>query len=481
MLAIWRSCCLVEAETFEMKERFKVTFSRTEGLAEQFIMNMKELDDGFIALKYQLEGGNEIVKFNSLGEELYSKAFDSDVMLSDVIQTSSGKLLVVANEQKVFIYDPDSDEYSSISSDFVGHPSGHSIFEFNGNYIVVGAIKAKSNDTEYTIVLQLLDENGLEITNSKIVQSVHPKCQAYTNDGAGVSGTLCGSYYGAYSDGEVLYLLTSDGEEIVLLEVKKDLTYKKNVLKSELTEDELLQITRGVYTELARDGEDTYFATTYGIYKIDGANNLTQPIVASANNLDFTSIIIENDYIVTGGIEKSEEFPRAWVTVYDKDFMVVKSINIHDYFEIESGVNLSIVKGLTDTRNGFMVGGMLSSTPIAMEFSTQNKVMVKTDGNGEILSSVSMAYVDENIEFTILPNDGYELSEVRVVDVNGNEISVVDYKFEMPNTDVIISANFAKIEEEVVENPATNDLFIFVIVIIGVSMYVMLRNYKKIN
>ena len=295
-------------------------------------MNVKEVDDEFIGLKYELSGGREIVKFNSASEEVYTKSFEEGLELSDVIQTSSGKVLVTANEQKIFVYDPKQDTFSSIDSESVGHPSGHSIFEINGNYVVVGAIKAKSNDTEYTINLQLFNEEGKEIDTEQIVQAVHPKCQTYTNDGAAISGTLCGSYYGAYSDGEILYLLGSDGEDIVILEIQEDLTYEKRVVTTSLSSDELLQITRGAYTELVKDGEDLYFATTYGLYKIDFANVLTQPIVAKDYKLDFTNIIVKNGYIIAGGISQVETNPQVWVTVFDKDFQIVKSINIHDYY-----------------------------------------------------------------------------------------------------------------------------------------------------
>lgn len=85
-------------------------------------MNVKEVDDEFIGLKYELSGGREIVKFNSASEEVYTKSFEEGLELSDVIQTSSGKVLVTANEQKIFVYDPKQDTFSSIDSESVGHP-----------------------------------------------------------------------------------------------------------------------------------------------------------------------------------------------------------------------------------------------------------------------------------------------------------------------------------------------------------------------
>lgn len=394
--------------------------------------------------------------------------------------------MVTANEQKIFIYDPNLDSVSELASDSIGHPSGHSIFELGTNYVVVGTVEATADNYEsYTIFLQLLDSDGKELSSNKITQSRHTKCFFSSGSwtGGGTAGSLCGSYYGAYSDGDKLYLLTSDAEDFVIIEVNNDLTYNKQILNTTLSDEALTDIAKGIYTELIKDGENMYFATSYGIYKIDQEDELTQPIVAKNYNLDFTSIIAKNGYIIAGGIENSQTSPRAWVTVFDRDFQIIKSVDIHEYFEIVASEKLSIVKSLAETSNGFIVGGMLSATPIAIEFKTNYNVATKTDGNGEVTVSSTKAYLRDEIQFEIKPNEGYKLKSITIVDTNGGKITFEDNKFLMPGADVVVEVAFEKelAVENLLKNPATSDIIFFFVLVVVVSGFMLWKYSRRVT
>lgn len=71
LLMIFFQCAVVAADEYEVQENFKMIFNYSEDYSEQFIMNIKEVNDGFVGLKYDLPGGREVVKFNSQGEEVY--------------------------------------------------------------------------------------------------------------------------------------------------------------------------------------------------------------------------------------------------------------------------------------------------------------------------------------------------------------------------------------------------------------------------
>lgn len=81
--------------------------------------------------------------------------------------------------------------------------------------------------------------------------------------------------------------------------------------------------------------------------------------------------------------------------------------------------------------------------------------------NGKINTNLEIAKKNEEIYFEIIPNEGYELENFKVIDDNGNEILFNENKFIMPNSDVTISAKLKKIKIELIEkseeNPKTGD------------------------
>lgn len=73
-------------------------------------------------------------------------------------------------------------------------------------------------------------------------------------------------------------------------------------------------------------------------------------------------------------------------------------------------------------------------------------ITVKSVSNGEISVDRTIALVGEKITILATINDGYELKEINVVDANNNTIALVDNSFNMPQTNVEISAEIIKIE-----------------------------------
>ena len=62
--------------------------------------------------------------------------------------------------------------------------------------------------------------------------------------------------------------------------------------------------------------------------------------------------------------------------------------------------------------------------------------------HGEISADKTEAIFEELVTLTAYPNDNYELSEWIVKDCSGNEISVTENQFEMPNCEVTVYATF---------------------------------------
>jgi hypothetical protein len=111
----------------------------------------------------------------------------------------------------------------------------------------------------------------------------------------------------------------------------------------------------------------------------------------------------------------------------------------------------------------------LSKAEIEYEIET------KTDGHGIVKSEKVIASSGEIIKFTVIPDEGYELGEVKVTDELGNVIIFKDYTFTMPYSDVLIEATFVKKEQK---NPRTSDIAIIFIGIVFIAS-VLINSYSK--
>lgn len=104
------------------------------------------------------------------------------------------------------------------------------------------------------------------------------------------------------------------------------------------------------------------------------------------------------------------------------------------------------------------------------------KITAKTDGNGSIKPSSDTESTGNEVTFTVTPNKGYVLGEVKVIDEDGNVITFTDYKFTMPNANVVIEATF------VPSNPDTADRNIIIaVILIIVGTFVIITSNKKVS
>lgn len=107
------------------------------------------------------------------------------------------------------------------------------------------------------------------------------------------------------------------------------------------------------------------------------------------------------------------------------------------------------------------------------------KIETKTDGHGTVEANKRRAMGGEVIDFTIIPDDGYVLAEVKVTDAGGNIIIFTDNKFSMPAADVLIEATFVKTSI----NPETSaGIGIVVLAIIGlISGFYVIKQIKTLK
>jgi len=81
-------------------------------------------------------------------------------------------------------------------------------------------------------------------------------------------------------------------------------------------------------------------------------------------------------------------------------------------------------------------------------------VEVQTDGNGKVSAEVVDAQDKTYAELTVEPNSGYKLKSMKAITLDGKEIEIKDNKFDMPQSDVVVYAEFTKLKGNVL-NPNT--------------------------
>lgn len=90
---------------------------------------------------------------------------------------------------------------------------------------------------------------------------------------------------------------------------------------------------------------------------------------------------------------------------------------------------------------------LFNNVTLYAQWLPQFSITCATDlAHGEISADKTKAIFEESVTLTAYPDDNYELSEWIVKDCSGNEISVTENLFEMPNCKVTVSATFRPVE-----------------------------------
>ncbi len=146
----------------------------------------------------------------------------------------------------------------------------------------------------------------------------------------------------------------------------------------------------------------------------------------------------------------------------------------------------SICHSLVPTNDGFFISISSSERENSnktiitklMKLKLYHDIQTKVNGKGTI-EVVGKSEIGKELLFEVKPQKGYVLSEVKVTDEYGKVITINEYKFIMPNADILVEATF------VPENPNTGQYsFLIIIMIISfISMLILIalkRNNKVV-
>lgn len=188
---------------------------------------------------------------------------------------------------------------------------------------------------------------------------------------------------------------------------------------------------------------------------------------AAGVELDIQNATVEskNGYAIFEAITKGSNPAVKAMNVYSGDYTgkvaAVYTKNVEDF--IMSGTFSSDVSDYVskDTDSKIVV---VDGKNVVLSLQ---EIIVASDIKNGTVTVQKGAYKGDSVKLDIKPNDGYEVSEIKVYDVFDKPITVTNNTFTMVDSPVYVDVTFEEIKEEVKEekNPNTVDnVSIFVII-----------------
>ena len=176
-----------------------------------------------------------------------------------------------------------------------------------------------------------------------------------------------------------------------------------------------------------------------------------------------TTVWEEINYLELLHINLNDYIPKEYSWIKSTTYWLGSSLQgtsddaFFDIFMTTLGDLCAINRGCsTVTKFGAGVRPVVTIAASDLRFVIQTK----TDSHGTIKVSQDTSAAGDEITFEIVPDKGYVLSEVKVTDALGNVIKFKDYKFTMPDANVLIEVSF------VPDNPNTGTFIKWASVII---------------
>ena len=193
----------------------------------------------------------------------------------------------------------------------------------------------------------------------------------------------------------------------------------------------------------------------------------------------------DSPYFYTEKMDIKDYIPEKYNWLYDRAYWLgsgYENSNIQgqyaDYYISNEGYLCLMGRGIC-LYFPYPIGNGLRPLVTIKTEDINFVIETKTDGNGEVKAEKIQARGGEVIKFTVTPNKGYVLSEVKVTDSLGKVVIFKDYTFTMPNANVLIEAKF------VPENPNTKAFISYLIIVIsgiaGMSFYLLSQRKKQLN
>lgn len=454
-----------------------------------------ETEDGYVAAGF-LDGDTPTVRFLNQDGLLIKEVepnLEGPQMAKRIFAVEGGYLVVGMDGYGVSIFTIDAESYKVVYSDVYWTDdfswNYEVYFEEDDNYVYL-----ISDKYDYSIVRidKALEAPAMsEISTSGFSKKVSAWVEKYVGiydleEVYDENGNLIDypTFVTDYADG---YVYGYEGSFYYLVdgEVQWSKVFDENFVKDGIQVGNNFIVT---YVEWVEDEDGNWSEESYlEVYDVEG-NSLGKDEIS--NYIDEEALIFYPEHLVAVGntglaLTGSEQYERYEQPMEEQNVEGVSGFYKPDkkpeLGERPEGERPDIkdVEGMAPegAPEDVQAGPGASEYPVSSQvlyFDIIHEVITKTDGNGTITATKVNAYWGEAVEFTITPNEGFVLSEVRVTDANGNVVTFTDNKFTMPNADVTIEATFS------VKNPETYafiGIALFAL-FVGGAMFIINKNNK---
>lgn len=330
-------------------------------------------------------------------------------------------------------------------------------------YMSLSGETIDTTDMKNTVSIEITDLKTYDKKSFELEYDTKRKSQYYYGD------SVDSFYYNEHG----LIITSNNSTDIIKIDLnnqtleKVDNTYFYNNYESPT--DERKTLSEEEYNKLINyliDKDVIYEASDVIGYAVESENNYVTIVYKEGTGFHLlsTSKLLNGEVYNTS--LRNDDFGNT--EIYDVElFSKEKSVVVF----LSAGYG-----GCPVSNNFFEDEYECKNTLVFQEYSPHFYIEKKTDGNGTI-EAIEQSKSGETITYKVIPNEGYKVDKIVIVDKTGNKIEVKDDEFIMPSADVIIEATF------IVDNPNTSEriylgLGIFLLI---AGLIVIIRNKAKLD
>ena len=273
----------------------------------------------------------------------------------------------------------------------------------------------------------------------------------------------------------------------------------KNVLKEKLevsSDDELVYgknyyfMTIRNYNvwgwsyESKKDYISSVYKLNYPIYGDYTTSGIYFPTLKSALNFKSPKVVVNEDVEIKEDLTVDERT----TLVINKPLTISngKTLTINGKVKASNGVVIKLEEGATLSLNDESQLDLGEGAKIANSEGDTLYIINKEAINGDVSTDLDYAKEGQKVKVTTKANDGYELKTLKLINLTTNKEEVLkDSEFSMPNSNVKLVAEFAKVTDAS-ENPNTYDgiskyLVLVLISLIGLTSTILVLKKRSLN
>ena len=400
--------------------------------------NILTIEDKKYILTETSSNATKIIRTTSSFDESITKEF-SDLSNSEFIKYNNNIIIVgiEKNSLKVYLIDKNLQIANQKETSYmIDNNAIIKTYQYDNKvYLMLFENENMLSSTIYEIDNNLnITENNLSSYESKFIKKV-----------------LKGDYY---------LIRMNDQEENSRITHYLDTSYTKD------------------YSILAGYSENTIYNETTGYdYKarftiIDNEGNIVANVEDTNNEVYLDVEFIKDKIIILSKNQDGEQ-----LLIYNTSGKLEESIELSQTYNDKS----IMYRKITKTNNQLILYAQelareIDTTNIFIIYNFDLSIIVNDNLYGQVnVEKNSLPGKELTIE--VIPNSGYELDNIEIIDNIGNIIPVINNKFIMPEDDIYITVNY----KASVENPETADIIIIVSIttILGISLLLVLLKKLK--